>query len=67
MLLALFQWLADTCGWGWLRVFNYLTLRAVFAALTAFFIGLAIGPKVIQELRILKVGQAVREYGPKTH
>ena len=67
MLLALFQWLADTCGWGWLRVFNYLTLRAVFAALTAFFIGLAIGLKVIQELRILKVGQAVREYGPKTH
>ncbi len=67
MLLALFQWLADTCGWGWLRVFNYLTLRAVFAALTAFFIGLAIGPKVIHELRILKVGQAVREYGPKTH
>lgn len=67
MLLALFQWLSDSFGWGWLRVFNYLTLRAVFAALTAFFIGLAIGPRAIEELRLLKVGQAVREYGPKSH
>ena len=38
MLLALIQWLADSTSLGWLRVFNYLTLRAVLAALTAFFI-----------------------------
>lgn len=67
MLLALIQWLADSTSLGWLRVFNYLTLRAVLAALTAFFIALALGPAVIRELRKLKVGQAVRQYGPKSH
>ena len=53
MLLALIQWLADSTSLGWLRVFNYLTLRAVLAALTAFFIALALGPAVIRELRKL--------------
>ena len=67
MLLALIHWLADSTSLGWLRVFNYLTLRAVLAALTAFFIALALGPAVIRELRKLKVGQAVRQYGPKSH
>lgn len=67
MLLSLFQWLGDSFGWGWLRVFNYLTFRAVLAALTAFFIALFMGPSVIRELRKLKIGQAVRNYGPKTH
>jgi phospho-N-acetylmuramoyl-pentapeptide-transferase len=37
MLLALIHWLADSTSLGWLRVFNYLTLRAVLAALTAFY------------------------------
>ena len=55
MLLALIHWLADSTSLGWLRVFNYLTLRAVLAALTAFFIALALGPAVIRELRKLKV------------
>lgn len=67
MLLSLFQWLGDSFGWGWLRVFNYLTFRAVLAALTAFFIALFLGPSVIRELRKLKIGQAVRNYGPKSH
>lgn len=67
MLLALTQWMSEILGWGWLRVFNYLTFRAVFAALTAFFIGLLLGPKVIRELKLLKIGQAVRSYGPKSH
>lgn len=67
MLLALTQWMSEILGWGWLRVFNYLTFRAVFTALTAFFIGLLLGPKVIRELKLLKIGQAVRSYGPKSH
>ncbi|MBQ8829535.1 MAG: phospho-N-acetylmuramoyl-pentapeptide-transferase [Burkholderiaceae bacterium] len=63
----MFQWLSTTFDIGWLRVFNYLTLRAVFAALTALFIGLLLGDRVIQYLKSLKIGQAVRGYGPKTH
>lgn len=65
MLLTLAQWLqADA---SYLRVFNYLTFRAVMASLTALLIGLAFGPAVIRKLTELKVGQAVRTDGPQTH
>lgn len=65
MLLALAQWLQN--DYGFLRVFNYLTFRAVMASLTALVIGLGFGPWVIRRLTEMKVGQAVRSYGPQTH
>jgi phospho-N-acetylmuramoyl-pentapeptide-transferase len=52
---------------GPLRVFNFITFRAVFATLTALAIGLIAGPAVIRMLTRLKVGQAVRTNGPQTH
>ena len=52
---------------GALRVFNFITFRAVFATLTALAIGLLSGPGVIRMLTRLKVGQAVRTDGPQTH
>ncbi|MDB5852605.1 MAG: phospho-N-acetylmuramoyl-pentapeptide-transferase [Herminiimonas sp.] len=52
---------------GALRVFNFITFRAVFATLTALAIGLLAGPAVIRMLTRLKVGQAVRTDGPQTH
>jgi phospho-N-acetylmuramoyl-pentapeptide-transferase len=65
MFLALAQWLqADI---GFFRVFNYITFRAVMATLTALGIGLIFGPWVIRRLTTMKVGQAVRTDGPKTH
>ncbi len=50
-----------------LRVFNFITFRAVFATMTAMAIGLFAGPAVIRMLARLKVGQAVRTDGPQTH
>jgi phospho-N-acetylmuramoyl-pentapeptide-transferase len=52
---------------SFLRVFNFITFRAVFATLTALAIGLIAGPAVIRMLARLKVGQAVRTDGPQTH
>jgi phospho-N-acetylmuramoyl-pentapeptide-transferase len=52
---------------GWMRMFGYITFRAVFASLTALTIGLIAGPSVIRLLTRLKVGQAVRQDGPQTH
>ena len=52
---------------GPLRVFNFITFRAVFATITAVLIGLFAGPAVIRKLVQLKVGQAVRLDGPQTH
>ena len=68
MLLSLSQWLlAQFPEWGFLRVFQYLTFRAVMSALTALLIGLAFGPWVIRKLTELKIGQPIREYGVASH
>ena len=50
-----------------LRVFQYLTLRSILAALTALVIALCCGPVMIRWLKKLQVGQVVREDGPQTH
>jgi phospho-N-acetylmuramoyl-pentapeptide-transferase len=49
------------------NVFQYITLRAVLAALTALAISFLIGPAMIRWLTAKKVGQAVRTDGPQTH
>jgi len=49
------------------NVFGYLTLRAVLACMTALFISFIVGPKVIAWLTRMKIGQAVRDDGPRTH
>ncbi|KOC21947.1 phospho-N-acetylmuramoyl-pentapeptide-transferase [Comamonas testosteroni] len=68
MLLMLAQWLQGISPeFGFLRVFQYLTLRAVLAAVTALLIGLIVGPKAIRMLTALKIGQPVRGYGMETH
>ena len=62
-------WLAQNFqqDFSFLRVFNFITFRAVFATMTALMIGLAFGPGVIRMLTRLKVGQAIRTDGPQTH
>jgi phospho-N-acetylmuramoyl-pentapeptide-transferase len=69
MLVSLASWLQLLYPeqLGFLRVFQYLTFRAVMAALTALLIGLAFGPWVINRLTELKIGQPIREYGVKAH
>src|SRR3954449_4022326 len=65
MLLELAQWLAKD-----VRVFNvfqYITLRAVLAALTALMISFIVGPTMIRKLTRMKIGQSVRDDGPQTH
>ena len=52
---------------SFLRVFQYLTFRAVLAAMTSLLIGLAFGPWVIRKLAEMKIGQPIREYAMHTH
>ena len=68
MLLTLAQWLqAYSPEYGFLRVFQYLTFRAVMAAVTALLIGLVAGPAVIRKLTEFKIGQPIRGYGVQAH
>ena len=66
MLYELFGWIADNHIRSF-AVFEYITLRAVLACATSLLIGLVAGPFVIRRLTALKIGQAVRSYGPQTH
>ena len=65
MLLELARLLSDDVRA--LGVFEYITLRAVLACATALLIGLVAGPRVIRKLTEMKIGQAVRSYGPESH
>src|SRR5476649_355874 len=65
MLLELAQWLAKDIRL--FNVFNYITLRSVLACLTALAISLILGPYVIRKLTAYKIGQSVRDDGPKSH
>ena len=68
MLLSLAQWLqTQSPEFGFMRVFQYITFRAVMAAMTSLLIGLAFGPMVIRRLTALKIGQPIRSYGIEAH
>jgi phospho-N-acetylmuramoyl-pentapeptide-transferase len=65
MLLLVTQWLAEDIRA--FNVFNYITLRAVMATLTALVISFIVGPTMIRKLTVYKIGQSVRDDGPQTH
>jgi len=68
MLITLAQWLQTLSPeFGFFRVFQYITFRAVMAALTALLIGLFAGPAVIRHLVALKIGQPIRDYAMQSH
>src|SRR5206468_4733837 len=50
-----------------LNVFRYITVRTVYASLTAMFLALVFGPALIRRLRELQIGQFIREEGPQEH
>jgi phospho-N-acetylmuramoyl-pentapeptide-transferase len=49
------------------RVFQYLTLRGILAAMTALSLALFIGPRMIAALSRYQIGQQVRSDGPQSH
>ena len=46
---------------------NLLAWRALFAFLTAFALGIAVGPAMIRRLTVRLIGQTVRKDGPQSH
>jgi phospho-N-acetylmuramoyl-pentapeptide-transferase len=62
-------WLAKqlTPYYSGFNVFSYLTLRAIFAVMSALLLALLIGPWMIEKLKIGQIGQVVRDDGPKSH
>jgi phospho-N-acetylmuramoyl-pentapeptide-transferase len=50
-----------------LRVFNYISFRAVGAAVTALLLAFIVGPVVLRRLRAMAIHQVVREGTPDSH
>ncbi|MFT0213208.1 phospho-N-acetylmuramoyl-pentapeptide-transferase [Pseudomonas sp. F1_0610] len=65
MLLLLAEYLQDF--YKGFAVFQYITLRAILAVLTALVLSLWLGPWMINKLRELQIGQSVRTDGPQSH
>lgn len=65
MLYALLTHLDDY--WSPLRVFQYLTMRGILAALTALVFSIGLGPSFIRLLQKQQIGQFVRNDGPESH
>src|SRR6266851_5728167 len=49
------------------NVFRYITFRTAFAAITAMLISFILGPWLIDRMTKIKLGQFIREEGPKSH
>ena len=62
-------WLTDylTHYWTAFAVFKYLTFRAILGILTALFVSLFFGPKMIRWLSRYQIGQTIRDDGPQSH
>jgi phospho-N-acetylmuramoyl-pentapeptide-transferase len=65
MLLSLAEFLMQY--YRGFAVFQYLTLRGILGVLTALLIAFMVGPAMIRRLSLYKVGQQVRQDGPRTH
>ncbi len=49
------------------NVFRYITFRTIYATVTALFVSLLLGPWLIERLKEHRVGQIIREDGPRSH
>ncbi|HEX3868528.1 MAG TPA: phospho-N-acetylmuramoyl-pentapeptide-transferase, partial [Gemmatimonadaceae bacterium] len=50
-----------------LNVFNYISVRAVGAAVTSLLLSFIVGPMILRALRRQSVTQVVREGTPESH
>lgn len=65
MMILISNWLTQfNDGFG---VIQYITLRAIFAALTSLVACLLFGPMMIRWLQSASIGQSVRDDGPSSH
>ncbi len=65
MILSLFRYFAE--HYDLPKVFTYISFRSAMAAVCGFLIALLPGPWIIHRLRMLKLGQEVRDEGPRSH
>ncbi|WCL47983.1 phospho-N-acetylmuramoyl-pentapeptide-transferase [Leptospira sp. GIMC2001] len=65
----MFYWIYEAYGdeYGLLRIFSYVTFRALAAGLISMFFSFFLGKRIINFLYQLKFKETVRNDGPKSH
>lgn len=53
--------------WSALNVFQYITFRSAYAAVTALLISFVFGDWLIRKLEAMQLGETIREEGPRHH
>lgn len=68
MLILLYEWLKDTDTGRLLNFLRYPTFRIIAAGVASLLLGMFVGPRLIEALRLKQHGQSnVREHTPDTH
>ncbi|HED07116.1 MAG TPA: phospho-N-acetylmuramoyl-pentapeptide-transferase, partial [Ignavibacteria bacterium] len=67
MLYYLFDFINKNFNPPGFDVFRYLTFRSALSAITALFLALYFGPKIIRFLQKHQIGEAEKVDAPKTH
>lgn len=67
MLYYLFEYINKVYNPPGFDVFKFLTFRSALSAITALFISLYFGPKIIKFLQKHQIGEAKKLDGPKSH
>lgn len=68
MLYLLYEWLKDGDAAKYLNFLRYPTFRILAAGVSSLAIGMLIGPRLIEKLRVMQHGQSnVREDTPESH
>jgi len=49
------------------NIFRYISIRAIYATATSLVIALVLGPFMINRLKQLRIGEHIREEGPRDH
>ncbi|MCL1078908.1 phospho-N-acetylmuramoyl-pentapeptide-transferase [Parashewanella spongiae] len=65
MLVYLAEYLTEF--YSGFNVFSYVTFRAILGLVTALLFSLWLGPKLIERLQLMQIGQVVRNDGPESH
>jgi phospho-N-acetylmuramoyl-pentapeptide-transferase len=68
VLFLVYEWMKDTEAARWLNFLRYPTFRIVASGVFALVLGMVIGPRLIDTLRLQQHGQSnVRHDTPETH
>src|SRR4030067_3516247 len=49
------------------NVFQYISFRTIYAAVTALVLSFVLGPLIINKLRAMNMGEVIRADGPSSH